>query len=145
VHILFTRSSSPLSWLIRRITGEPVSHVALYCNGWIIHSTGRGVTVELPQTFERHSEVVYSVEVSLDWNRVLSALSRYGHARYDFGGLLYLGMRYLIPFLPRKNLWQTSGMFLCTEWVTEVLDGKPDSMISPYGLYLRLERAQKES
>lgn len=58
---------------------------------------------------------------------------------YDFGALFYLALRVLFPWLPKKNLWQTSGMFLCTEWVTEVLEGEEDSMITPYKLFLRLK------
>ena len=51
----------------------------------------------------------------------------HGHP-YDFGALFYLAARRVCPWLPKKNLWQCSGMFLCTEWVTRYLDGAEDSM-----------------
>jgi hypothetical protein len=62
---------------------------------------------------------------------------------YDYTGLLYLGLRYyakryLGVSLPKVNLWQISGMFTCTEFVTKVLSGKEDSLITPYQLFLLL-------
>lgn len=136
--ILFTRSGSLLSRLIRHVSGEPVSHCALDCGGWIIHSNLLGLHVELPQTFEKHSEIVYSVSVDFDQQKVMSIFAQYDQDPYDFGALLYLGLRFLLPFLPEKNLWQSNGMFLCTEWVTEAVYGSPDSSITPYRLYLKL-------
>jgi hypothetical protein len=141
MRILFTRSNSLLSRLIRKVTGEPVSHCALECSGWVIHSNLRGLHVELPQTFLRKSEIVYSVEIPYDMGLVMHALSKYEGKGYDIGALLYLGLRSLLPFLPKKNLWQSTGLFLCTEWVTQVLSGREDHMITPYGLYKRLSNS----
>jgi hypothetical protein len=62
---------------------------------------------------------------------------------YDFTGLLYMGLRYLLPFLPRHNLWAISGSFLCTELITEVIDGEEDPDITPYNLYLSLKEKYK--
>jgi hypothetical protein len=120
------------------VTGEPVSHVAIECAGWIIHSNLLGVHVELPQTFYRHSTVLYAVDQPFDMEHLMQTLSKYDQHSYDFGGLLYLGLQALIPWLPKKNLWQQTGMFLCTEWVTSVIYGYEDHMITPYQLYLRL-------
>lgn len=65
---------------------------------------------------------------------------------YDYLSLLFLGIRYtllkILPskFVPKRNLWQLSGMFMCTELVTEVITKERDSMITPYKLYLKLTR-----
>lgn len=142
MRILFTENDSILSKLIRLVTEEPVSHCALECGGWVIHSNLLGVHVELSQTFCKNSTVLYSLDIDLDINKIMSALSRYEGSRYDLGAMLYLGLRCIFPFLPKKNLWQSSGMFLCTEWITEVLDGNEDSLITPYKLYVKLKEKQ---
>jgi hypothetical protein len=143
MRILFTKSRYPLSKVILAVTKEPVSHCAISYGPWVIHSNLRGVHVELCTSFEKTSEIVFSVPVRDNWPATLRALSTSEFRPYDIGALLYLGLRYLCPWLPKKNLWQSSGMFLCTEWVTAVLDGTPDSMITPYGLYLRLKEKEK--
>lgn len=145
MRILFTKSSSPLSRVIRAVTKEPVSHCAIDCSGWILHSNLYGVHVELPQTFTSHSEIVYSIDIPFDINKIMATLAKDELKFYDYGALLYLGLRYLFPFLPKKNLWQSSNMYLCTEWVTDVLASNPDSMITPYQLYLQLVSKQGES
>ncbi len=145
MQVIFTRSNSLLSRLIRSVTGETVSHCAIATGPWVVHSNLLGVHVELALHFLQHSECVYYVEFpdAALMPRVLNTLAQYDQRSYDFGALLYLGLRFLCPWLPRKNLWQTTGMFLCTEWITEVLDGTEDHTITPYQLYLRL-RAQQQ-
>ena len=142
MRILFTKSGSPLSRAIMAVTKEPVSHCALECAGWIIHANLYGVHVELPQTFQSHSQIVYTVDIPLDIDRVMNVLAKNELKYYDLGAILYLALRYWLPCLPKKNLWQSSNMFLCTEWVTEVIDGKADSMITPYQLYLKLKEKE---
>lgn len=137
MEILFTRSNSPLSRIIRHLTKEPVSHCAISINGWIIHSNLYGIHADPIEKFT--SEVIYRVPVEYNAEALISALAAYQGKHYDFGALLYLGLRSVCPVLPKKNLWQTTGMFLCTEWVTTVLDEKEDSMITPYQLYLKLK------
>lgn len=138
MRILFTKNNTLLSRLIRHVTGEDVSHCVLEVHGWLVHSNLYGVHAELPQDFK--SDVVYSVEVPYNPEGVIRALAAYQGRMYDFGALLYLGLRVLCPWLPKKNLWRSSGMFLCTEWITAVLNGKEDSMITPYQLYERLKQ-----
>jgi hypothetical protein len=145
MQILFTKSNSILSRLIRKVTREPVSHCAIANDQWVIHSNLYGVHVELSSTFNRHTEVVYSVNISDDRSKLMSCLARNEQKFWDVGAALYLGLRCLIPILPKKNLWQSSNMYLCTEWVTEVVGEVQDSEITPYKLYLWLESKQKET
>lgn len=145
MQILFTTSNSLLSRLIRRVTKEPVSHCAIAHNNWVIHSNLLGVHMELASTFTKHSKVVHSVQIPENMDKLMHVMSQYDQRPYDFGALLYLGLRFCMPFLPAKNLWQTTGMFLCTEWVTEFLFGGEDHTITPYQLYLRLKGASQEN
>lgn len=141
MYIVFTRSNSLLSKLIRRVTGEPVSHCALVVSDQeVIHSNLTGLHITSLGEFQKSSRILYRIEAPHDEAKLDRLVERHAHARYDYGALLYLGLRCLCPWLPKKNLWQTSGMYLCTEWVTEVLDGQEDHMITPYKLYQKLEQ-----
>lgn len=143
--ILFTTGHSPLSRAIRSRTGEPCSHVALECAGWVVHSNLFGVRVDLLVDFLQVADVVYELPVPMDAGMILSKYLQYRHSGYDFGALMYLFLRSIPGFkfiLPEKNLWKSNGMFLCTEWATQVLQNKENSVITPYQLYLELSREQ---
>lgn len=140
---LFTKSDTPLSRAIRGVTGEGVSHCALEVDGWIIHVNLLGLQIESPESFSSHSSVVYSVEIPFEITNLMKALAKSGKMGYDYGALLYLGLRYLLPCLPKKNLWQVSNLYLCTEWLEDLLDEKIDSMLTPYQLYLKLKEKYK--
>lgn len=156
MRILFTKGDSVLSKAIRGATGEPVSHVALSFDfgmfDFIVHANLYGLHVESSDSFLRHSEIVYSLDsteapIPKDLKnkaKLKALLAKYEFTLYDFGGLLFTGLallarRYLKFPLPKSNLWQTTGMFECTEWVTEYLESTEDSMITPYKLYLKLK------
>jgi hypothetical protein len=130
-----------MSRLIRWVTGEPVSHCAIECDGWVIHANLLGVHAEALYDFEASCEILHSVEMPANYERLLGLFCRHNQSGYDLGAMLYLGLRLLFPALPKKNLWQCSGMFLCTEWVTEFLSGEPDSLITPYKLYKKMKGA----
>jgi hypothetical protein len=114
-------------------------------HGFVIHSNLLGVHVESLETFSSKVDILGIVPVSVPESSVRAALRKFEGAPYDIGAMLYLGLRYLIPALPKKNLWQTSGLFLCTELVTQLIGPDEDHLITPYQLYLRLTSQHKES
>lgn len=141
IQIHFTKSRSPLSWLIRKVTKEPVSHCAIQYKEWIIHSNLLGVRALPANKFS--NQIQYSVPAEVSLNGLVEALVAHGRASYDFGAILFLFLRLIFPrFVPKKNLWQSSGMFMCTEWVTQVLGGEADSMITCMKLYKKLSDKQ---
>lgn len=149
--ILFVKGSSPLSSAICGVTGEPVSHVALEFPelGIVVHSNLLGVNIEWSSFFRKNCSVVYELsarksDMTSDKAKLGTMLDKYEGSWYDFGALLFMGLilctrNYLKLPLPKSNLWQTSGMFECTEWVTEYISAEEDSMITPYKLYLKLK------
>lgn len=151
--ILWTKSDKILSVLIRKATKEPVSHCVIETHGMVIHSNLYGLHIEDALYFKKHCEVIFELELppsDLDEAKLHATLSKYEGRMYDFGALLFAGAAlvlrnyFKIP-LPKSNLWQSTGMFLCTEWVSKYLDGKENSMITPYGLYLKLLASQSPS
>lgn len=145
--LLWTASDSMLSKAIRGVTGEDCSHVAIQDGNWIIHSNLRGVNVDYAPAFLEHARVQHSIEVP--GTLLYPSLTDKAHSWYDIGALLFSGLALLarhyfrIP-LPKSNLWQSSGMYMCTEWVQYVLNLPIDSMITPHGLFLQLEEKLNE-
>lgn len=149
--ILFTTRDEWFSNTIKDLTAEPVSHCALEFpeHGFVIHSNIKGVHLEWSKNFRRKNIVVYEI----DWPeedsllKIDRLLSQYEFSRYDCAAICFLGIkmairRHLRISLPKSNLWQSTGMFLCTEWVTKYVNGEEDSMITPYKLYLKLRRVR---
>lgn len=152
--IIFTRNNTIVSKSIIYLTKEPVSHVALDFGWIIVHSNFRGVHLDYYQNFYRNSEVVFRLKRTTtdlfsgikDKAKVGKLLKDKQFSLYDFGAMLFLAAaltarRYLNIPLPKSNLWQTTGMYLCTEWVSKFLDGKENSMITPYQLYKKLRES----
>ncbi len=147
VRILFTFGHNPVSALIRDVTGEPVSHVAIQTGERVIHSNFLGLQIEDQDDFYTMSKLFDYVEVEVDEAKFYERLAelKVTYRGYDFKALLYLGMRFILPrsWTPKVNIWQVTNQYICTELVSYLLDGKADSMISPYQMYLKLK--EKES
>lgn len=139
MRILFTRSEKIVSKLIRRVTGEPVSHCAIQVGDWVIHSNFLGVHPERIDKFLKGGVTIWAaVELPNDYPKILLNTFEGWGKRYDFGAMFYLLARAIFPWLPKKNLWQCSDMFLCSEWVAHVVEDDDDAMITPYRLAMRL-------
>lgn len=141
LEILFTTTTGLFSRLIRKVTKEPVSHCAIRVNEFVIHSTFlTGVTVVPFSVFSKNNEIRYRHKLNaFSYIKLRRMLYKYYGRYYDYGAFLYIGLRYLFPkFTKKHNLWQCTGMFLCTEFVTNVIWRKEDSMLTPYKLYQKL-------
>ena len=144
MEILFTTTTSVLSNLIRRITKEPVSHCAIKIGEFVVHSNLLGVRIDPYSKFIKKSKVVFQLSATTNNGLVHKTLEKYHGRPYDFFALLFLGLRYIFPkLMPKQNLWETTGMFICTEFITQVVDGKEDHLITPYQLYLKLLNENK--
>ena len=150
MRILWTRGTSPASKAICGVTGEDVSHVAIHVKvkdlDLVFHSNFLGLHVELLSTFKRHSKIIYALEmedIPSDLKYLYDTFSKEAGAFYDFGALFFIGFsllarHYLKVPLPKSNLWQSTGMYICTEWVERIAWRYPDcdmSMYTPKQLY----------
>lgn len=143
MEVLFTYSNLIGSKWIREITGEPVSHCAIRCGPLVLQSSYNGVQLTSYKDFNNHNEIVYTVPVISTNHQFIQIYRKYRGRSYDYGALFFLAIRYFCAKigikLPYKNLWQDSGCYLCTEFVTSAVLGKADSLITPYQLYLKLK------
>ena len=160
MQILFTKNSTVLSKTIRDLTNEPVSHTVLLFDfkgvEFVIHVNLLGLRIDEYDSFLKTNQIVCRLEPQLDSylqnmkdnDRLKTVLKQYKKVFYDLGALLFAGscllMRrwFKIP-LPKSNLWQMSGMLLCTEWIQSFIDIPLNAMITPYQLYLELKKSAK--
>lgn len=143
VKILWTKNKLPLSHLICAVTKEPVSHVVVCQHGQVMHASITGVKTIPEEVFRKKNTIVFELEGQVPDSWFSEQVLRWVNKPYDLGAMFFLGIslllrRYLKLPLPKSNLWQSSGMFLCTEWASLVTEEKADSMITPFGLYKRL-------
>lgn len=154
--ILFVKGHTAFSNMITNITKEAPSHCALDFGWFVVHSNLLGVHMQWGSTFRKQCDLIYSLERTeeglfqdlKDMSTLGKVLNKYEFSFYDFGAFLFLGFSLLLRSwlkvpLPKANLWQATGLFLCTEWVSEVVDSEEDSMITPYGLYKKLKNSGK--
>lgn len=163
--LVFTKSTLPLSVLIRWGLREPVSHFAMvFKDNLLFQSNLLGTSLNYFPYFCTHTDVVYSIEVELSvaveekvYNYVMT---KFSGKIYDWPGFFYFFWRaILFKFLgkpmPLKNPCAQPDTFLCSglfrsldadgvpEWVRDVVRGIPDTeMISPFTLYNILIKAK---
>lgn len=139
MQILFTTSNYPTSYLIRKITGDDCSHVALFFeeDQCVVHCNFLGMQRESKESFIKHNQIIHTIHTTYNKTSI-EVYEQYKGVKYDYAALLYLGLRYLCRLLPKANLWQSSNLFLCTEFVTEVLEKTPDSLVTPHQLYNKM-------
>ena len=151
VKIIFANGTSVISDIIRWCTDEPISHVALLLDDkWVVHSNLRGVNLEHIDHFKK-SYSIYSITppvtptIDVDKELVNSSFKY-----YDIFAIMWLGLRYVLKKatglkIPKVNLWQVTGLFLCTEWVSFIMQGKEDSTITPFQLYTKYVKGRSSN
>lgn len=128
MRLVWTRSSSPLSKLIRWITGDECSHFAFVfesrASGLMFQSNLLGTHPKFWVTEKKRFEVVHEkvLDLSIEQEDAIWELivQKYDGKGYDFGGALFLGwcklkQRILKSPLPTKNKWANDDKFFCDE------------------------------
>jgi hypothetical protein len=124
ITVLFTVSKSPLSKLIRWVTGEKFSHCGvLLGSGHVIHINLLGLQIQKLESFESHNTIMDSVEISTPVPvNPLDLLLGEGRTGYDYKAFILLGLGAILPkrWLPRSI--QVPGMYICSEFVYNILE-----------------------
>jgi hypothetical protein len=97
-----------------------------------------GVEVTHWRSFEKKyridAELIHSgYPMRIDIDQVID---NYDGLPYDFGGLVYLGLYYFVRNrlgfeIPGGNYWASKRHYMCTEFASQVLESKQESMVSP--------------
>ena len=167
--LVFSKSTLPLSVLIRWGLNEPVSHFAIVFqpDNLLFQSNLLGAVLDYYPRFLDAATIVYSIDVPMDQdveNKIyMSAMDNFAGHGYGYTSFLYFTWRaflfkcFKIPW-PPKNVFNEAGDYLCVglaqaldcdgspTWLREVVKGIPDlEIISPYNLYERILKAQGEA
>lgn len=134
--VLVTYGNNPFSAIIRRLTKEPASHIAIRWDDWVLHSNLSGVVWATYADFAKEAVILDEIPIPQNLEKLLGFSARHvGIGRYDYGGFVYAGLRLgLRPIgvkLPKKNLWSMTGMFMCMELVEAYVYGKEDANMTP--------------
>lgn len=158
--LLFTKNKTIASRIIQFVTGESVSHCGFLIEGieTVLHANFFGTNPQHIKSFDEKNEVVFILDVPLSLERELHIYKEFLRQNsgrwYDFGGILYYGVRLLlnkffsIP-VPEQNLWADKNFDFCVEALCRVspeLTGVEQSgeMLTPYGFYLLAKKHCKE-
>lgn len=116
VTIIATKTKTPVSWLIRRITNSPYSHLGIKISEKLmIDSDWGGVKVRyLPEKFDKFIVEVPNIESLKKANDWL--LNQRGKA-YDFPGVLSTAIYNSLGWKRKKNNLQDADKFTCSELV----------------------------
>jgi hypothetical protein len=139
ITVLITAGHNPAAALIKALTDEPASHVALRWGPWVLHANFSGVRWDKYKDFATKAAILDEIPIDMPIERLLWLSAQHvEHGKYDFGGFAYIGCKLALGKigikLPKKNLWQMTGMHMCTEWITDAAFGEEDSMITPWQL-----------
>ena len=126
--LVWTKSSSPLSVLIRAITGDECSHFAFVfetaAKGLMFESNLLGTHPAFYLSSLKTHTVVHSLDVPMSievedkvWDLIVQ---KYDGKKYDYLGALYLGWRKILLrwfklAMPAKNAWSRSDSFYCDD------------------------------
>lgn len=145
LQLYFTKSNKIGSKIIRWVTGEPCSHVAIQINDYFVaHMTLGGFRIEHIEQFSEHLTIVSRIALDYPHEILMQQLGAYRSPGYDFKAILWLGCALLMRRLTgyrfniKRNPWQDPHRFDCTEFATWLLDKRSDSVITPWGLYIKL-------
>jgi hypothetical protein len=138
--LLWTRSKTPLSAMIRWMTDSDCSHFAIHFEtlGLVLQSNLIGVHLAIVRDFVSVAEVIHFADVKnitpeRESSICLLMMKEIAGRGYGFKALLYFAWRqFLKKFfnkeLPEKNSWADSREFLCTM----IYDKIPDDVIPTF-------------
>lgn len=115
IRIVATRSSTPVSWLIRLITNSPYSHLGIKLNNkHMIDADWGGVKVrELPTKYDEYIINGIPIDDFKKGNRWL--MNQRGKA-YDFPGVISTALYNMLGWKRKKNNLQDPDKYTCSEY-----------------------------
>lgn len=163
--LIWTKSSKPLSILIRWGLTEPVSHFAIVFDNFLVFQSNLlGVGLAVYSDFVKHCEVVYSVDVELPLQEeeaiYKSIIPLFVGRAYDWKAFAYFCYRgflqkvFRIP-IPKISPFNTNSNK--TEICVELIKALPEwmvppslrsadmSILSPYTVYLEFKAFYSEA
>jgi hypothetical protein len=153
-----SKNHLPLSWLIRKMSGEPASHFGIcFDDRLVFHSTFSGAHPSFKKTFLKKNSIVWEIKIPATYEQeeeIFQKCLEFDGARYDFMALIYDGLSMLNKILfhvrePKKNEWNQKNEYLCcevAETLSPVLPIEWDvSADTPWGVINKINLAVKSN
>jgi hypothetical protein len=128
MRIIWTKSTMPLSYLIRFITGEDCSHLALVFEsrdgGLMFESNLLGTHPKFYKNAAKHFTIVHEMKVDATVEQEDAAwdlmVDQFDGKSYGFMAALYLAWRKILlrafkSPMPMVNAWATDDTYFCDE------------------------------
>jgi hypothetical protein len=141
MEIIFTRQNGVISKLIRKITGEEVSHVAFIYMQNVYHSTHAGAAICTLKKFREKSEIVHRVKLPKKYDLCFHyRFAQIEGATYDLPAAIYAGWRILLNKtlglpIPELNKFNFKDAYICTELAQKILKIEEGKILTPFQLY----------
>ncbi len=77
-----------------------------------------------------------SSKKTIEFTEIAKITDEYWGKKYDWGGILYFGWRFLLHFLfklpfPKENAWQSDSRYFCNELAGEIAGYHKYNMVTP--------------
>lgn len=118
--VMFMRSSSPISWIIRKVTRSEWSHTAISIsddNSWIIEADALKRIKPKPNRYKEY-EIVDICTTDQQKLMLLQFLLKQTDVPYDYRRIIGI-LLYLIGLTKNDNLWNTTNRTICNELISE--------------------------
>lgn len=167
MRILGTKNKYPFSWLIRKITGESISHiVVLFDDLLCFHAKPQGTVTEWFEDFRKKNEIVHNIGLPLglvsEEQVFFTIIIGRKKRPYDWGAIFfqfYARMRHRLfkKPMPARNKWADPNKDFCLEVLHAVpwdtlksglqasFDVLPLEMMSPEEIILAIKKMLEES
>lgn len=152
MRVLFTKSSTIGSWLIRKTLSSEFSHCMLECNGLVLQASATGVVINSLMTVLSSDKdvIIEKINVPGTMDDFLTIAKKYEGAPYDYLGLLGFlltlickKLHLVIPYA-YKNQWQNTGAYFCSELINEIEFNQNGHLVSPVDLYNHLKQLKDQ-
>lgn len=147
MYIHFTRSELIGSKLIRALTGEDISHVAIETSEqFVVHATFTNIILEDLKRFIQVNKIVRSYKYigkadTRIWEYRALCLEgkNYDMLAFFGAGLRLLMLKLFSWYIPALGHWASKGKYICTEFVATVTgDKEVNDQITPVELEKQL-------
>jgi hypothetical protein len=114
--IIFVRTKSPLSWLIRKLTRSEWSHVAVIMGERFLIESDFLKPVRVRKNNYKEFKIVKLHITDLERLELVSSLLDRTNQKYDYGRIGGI-LLYLIGMTKNRNLWNNLNRDICDELV----------------------------
>ncbi|OPH61707.1 hypothetical protein BC351_00245 [Paenibacillus ferrarius] len=145
--IIFVRSKSPLSWIIRKLTKSNWSHVGVIVSEHYLIESNFFRPVKVRKNRYKDFRIIQLNITDKERLNLISFLLDQTNRDYDYGRILGI-LLYILGFSKNRHLWNNYNKDICSELVLRGLLELPEmsflnDSITPEDIIEGLDKANK--